>query len=315
MGVLRAQESGHTLQLPARCLIGRSRACDLVLAERQVSGQHAALEWNGSKWEVCDLGSRNGTHVNGLRLAAGERVPIRSGAELRFGRDSPAWLLADDGGPSLMAMQLATGASQVAAGGYLVLPDAEHPELAVYQDAHGNWVAETRGEKASLADRAVLAAADGSMWRVPLPSLGDGTLKENEPPVLLRLLLLRFSFTRDEEHVELRALHGQRCLDLQARAHHYPLLLLARQRLADRAAGLAEPEQGWIRQDDLLKQLRIDENHLHISLHRARTQLGKLGVADVAGLIERRSGTRQLRLGVARVELVPLDAAPTHQAP
>ncbi|MBK7826389.1 FHA domain-containing protein [Nannocystis sp.] len=309
MGVLRAQESGHTLQLPARCLIGRSRACDLVLGEPQVSSQHAALEWNGSKWEVCDLGSRNGTHVNGLRLAAGERVPIRRGAELRFGRESPAWLLADDGGPSLMAVQLATGESQLAAGGYLVLPDAERPEVAVYQDARGVWVAETRGEQASLEDRAVIAVANGAVWRVHLPSLGDGTLKENEPPLLIGMLLLRFSFTRDEEHVELRALHGERCLDLQARAYHYPLLLLARQRLADRAAGLAESEQGWIRQDELLKQLRIDENYLHISLHRARTQLGKLGVADVAGLVERRSGTRQLRLGVARLELVPLDAA------
>lgn len=50
--------------------------------------------------------------------------------------------------------------------------------------------------------------------------------------------------SRDEEHIEAVAFAGVRCLDLQARAHNYLLLVLARQRLADREAGLPEAEQG-----------------------------------------------------------------------
>jgi hypothetical protein len=56
--------------------------------------------------------------------------------------------------------------------------------------------------------------------------------------------------------------------------------------------------------------LKIDDNHLNITIHRARVQFSHLGVIDAASLIERRSSTRQLRLGVGRIELVLLDADP-----
>ncbi len=48
-----------------------------------VSRIHAVLENFGQAWSVRDLGSRNGTYVNGERIAA-ERV-LRSGDELRLG--------------------------------------------------------------------------------------------------------------------------------------------------------------------------------------------------------------------------------------
>ena len=53
--------------------------------------------------------------------------------------------------------------------------------------------------------------------------------------------------------------------------------------------------------------LNMDDNHLNISIYRARAQLAKLGVVDAAALIERRTGTRQLRLGVDRIDVVTLD--------
>ena len=96
-------------------------------------------------------------------------------------------------------------------------------------------------------------------------------------------------------------------LDLGARAHHYVLLLLARRRLADQAAGVPEGEQGWIRQDELTDMLRTTDSHVYIMIHRARTLLASHGVADAAGLVERRPKARQLRLGVARIELTMLD--------
>lgn len=71
--------------------------------------------------------------------------------------------------------------------------------------------------------------------------------------------------------------------------------------------GCRTPKRGWIRQDDLLRMLRIDENHLNITVHRARSQLAKAGVADAAALIERRPQVRQLRIGVRDLELVAHD--------
>ena len=45
--------------------IGRDFGCDLVLEDSSVSRHHARLGWNGSGWTLVDVGSKNGTTVNG----------------------------------------------------------------------------------------------------------------------------------------------------------------------------------------------------------------------------------------------------------
>ncbi|MEO1336418.1 MAG: FHA domain-containing protein, partial [Myxococcota bacterium] len=65
---LRRIKSGETLVLAAQCLVGRSAACQIRLDDRYVSSEHAKLVWTGSKWQVRDLGSRNGTFVDGRRV-------------------------------------------------------------------------------------------------------------------------------------------------------------------------------------------------------------------------------------------------------
>lgn len=308
MAILRGHQPDREVSLPPRCLIGRSRACDLVIAGRNVSSEHAVLEWNGSVWQLRDLGSRNGTFLDGRRLAAGEQCPVSRGAEIRLGRQATPWVLSDDTAPMLMAVKLATGECAVGAWGYLALPDASHPELGICQTDQGAWTAECRNESFPVEDRGIVTTPDGSAWRVYLPLGIEHTLKDDGGPVLLEQLALRFAFTRDEEHVEL-TVHAQGAShELKARAHHYPLLVLARQRLTDQRAGVPLSEQGWTYIEDLLKMLKIDDNHLNISIHRARLQLSALGVVDAVGLVERRSLKRQIRLGVGRIELVPLDA-------
>jgi DNA-binding SARP family transcriptional activator len=66
-----------------RMVIGRASQSDIVLDDGQVSGTHALLERVGAAWSVRDLGSRNGTFVNGSRVT-GERV-LRQQDELRVG--------------------------------------------------------------------------------------------------------------------------------------------------------------------------------------------------------------------------------------
>ena len=51
-------------------VIGRSTRCDLTLADRFLSRQHARLFRHEGGWWIEDLGSRNGTFVNGTRLSA-----------------------------------------------------------------------------------------------------------------------------------------------------------------------------------------------------------------------------------------------------
>ncbi|HSL19369.1 MAG TPA: SpoIIE family protein phosphatase [Methylomirabilota bacterium] len=49
-------------------VVGRSTACDVAIADRFLSRQHARLFRSGDSWFVKDLGSRNGTFVNGRRV-------------------------------------------------------------------------------------------------------------------------------------------------------------------------------------------------------------------------------------------------------
>lgn len=64
-----------------RMIVGRLKACDICLPDKNASRQHAALEREGSGWTIADLGSTNGTLLNGEpvereRLKDGDHVTI-----------------------------------------------------------------------------------------------------------------------------------------------------------------------------------------------------------------------------------------------
>jgi Domain of unknown function (DUF1707)/FHA domain len=66
-----------------RFTIGRRHDCDLRIADLSVSRLHAELERGEDGWLLADLGSHNGTRVNGWRVRG--PVPVRAGDVLQFG--------------------------------------------------------------------------------------------------------------------------------------------------------------------------------------------------------------------------------------
>ena len=68
---------------PTGATIGRSRQCDVVLNDPNVSRQHAEIRPRGGSWVLTDLGSTNGSSLNGRRIEGPE--VIKPGDELEVG--------------------------------------------------------------------------------------------------------------------------------------------------------------------------------------------------------------------------------------
>ncbi|MEU9884842.1 DUF1707 and FHA domain-containing protein [Sphaerisporangium sp. NPDC051017] len=66
-----------------RYVVGRGSECDLILTDLTVSRVHAELRRESEDWLLVDLGSLNGTRLNGWRLVGPARVRI--GDEISFG--------------------------------------------------------------------------------------------------------------------------------------------------------------------------------------------------------------------------------------
>ena len=75
-GDLQGQEFSFTG--PSYCVLGRSRSCTLRLpGDATVSRQHCLVELDNDGIWIQDLGSLNGTFVNGTKI--GQREPVREG--------------------------------------------------------------------------------------------------------------------------------------------------------------------------------------------------------------------------------------------
>lgn len=101
VGPLAGRE--FTVPSAGSCLIGRARDCDLTLPEggvgRTASRHHCRVEWTPVGVLVRDMGSRNGSFVNGCSIG---RRPA--------GRSAPDW-------PSVGAGRLLADGDEVRVGG------------------------------------------------------------------------------------------------------------------------------------------------------------------------------------------------------
>lgn len=302
MAALEHEPTGARYPLASRTVIGRSRSCELRLASQQVSGVHAELAWDGERWLVRDLGSRNGTHVDGQRLRPEQREPLVQGSALVFGTGDERYLLVDASPPGLVAIA-DDGRVARAEQGLLCLPSEDDPEVTLLEQLDGHWQLESEQGSRPLAHQDQVVAG-GVGWRIHLPGPVQYTDEGGGPPPRVGSILLELQVSRDEEHVVMRVHHEGRTIELAPRAHDFFLLHLARARLADQAQpGLAEAEHGWVYRQELARSLQIDRNLLNLWIYRARRQLADAGVVDVANLVERRPAAEQLRLGIARLRV------------
>ena len=66
--------------------VGRDASNDLIVPEYSLSKNHCDFRLEGEQLFVTDLGSLNGTLLNGKRIPANEEVPVQAGTILVLGR-------------------------------------------------------------------------------------------------------------------------------------------------------------------------------------------------------------------------------------
>ncbi|MFT3699801.1 MAG: FHA domain-containing protein [Kofleriaceae bacterium] len=83
---------GAAHEIAAKTAIGRTQDGELVVLASSVSREHAELVKKDGAWTIKDLGSRNGTFVDGVRVQGRSALPAR--AVVKIG-DVALWFLAD----------------------------------------------------------------------------------------------------------------------------------------------------------------------------------------------------------------------------
>lgn len=85
LGILAPIGGGDPIPLTTSVLtIGRRTSCDICLNFPNVSGVHCELSFKGGVWTVRDMGSTNGTKVNGERVL---QLALAPGAELDISKN------------------------------------------------------------------------------------------------------------------------------------------------------------------------------------------------------------------------------------
>ena len=80
---VRIKISGKMLAQQGTQLLGRdSNSVDYLLADEEVSRQHLRLSIEGEQLAIEDLGSHNGTALNGQPLTSGQKTVVSDGSEI-----------------------------------------------------------------------------------------------------------------------------------------------------------------------------------------------------------------------------------------
>ncbi len=304
MGTLRHLRSGKEYTLSSQDMVGRAPNCGLRINNPMVSAHHAELRWTGLDWQIHDLDSKNGTFLDQGRLKQGQHPKLMTGSQVAFGDPEDVYELTSDAGP-IASARTSAGAHRNAQRGTLLLPNPDAPKCFIYQE-HNHWFAESPDGVVRPISTGESLAIDGEVWTLDLPIALEPTRQLDA--LVLKYITLRFSVSRNEEHVELDLIAPSKQIRMPHHTYWYTLLTLARARLRDQdRPEISEAEAGWLDVDTLTEeQLKIHRDTLYKHISRARQDFAMQGVEDHTRLVERRLGAGQIRLGAHHLEILPL---------
>ncbi len=158
--ILDGDRQGDVVSLAASLRIGRRPGNDLVIADEKASGVHAEVVQDGDRYVLKDLGSTNGTMLDGRRIT---EVVLNPGDEFSIGR-----------------VRLRFRDAEAAAGAASGSADAGDPSMAMGRfDASRLQAAKSKSSSALMVVLLlVVAGAGGYVWWRGQSSSGDGAVAQ-----------------------------------------------------------------------------------------------------------------------------------------
>jgi hypothetical protein len=298
-------------------VFGRDPRCATVLRSDAVSRFHARIAWAGREWTLRDMGSRNGTYLNGRRLSDGEARAVANDDKICLGDFQEEYFVLDTAAPrTLLVVRDATGASRLVELATLhPLPSAERPLYTLFLDDENGAMLERDGGEIAQLEHGATFGIDGVEYQVVLrrqPGGSSWTATSVLEPEADRVHL-EIAVSPDEESAEIVLRHGARRHALAPKAHFYLLAYLARcHRAALDPSALEARESdaddlGWVDCEVVCRQLRINREHLAQQVFRIRQEL-KSCMPSLADKIIDRRRRGKMRIGAcASIELRSMD--------
>jgi hypothetical protein len=289
-------------------LIGRDVSCDLVLPRPGISKRHALISWDGRRWTLRDLMSRNGTFVRTRGARAPGRVPgdlavpLTLHDSLLFAEKDEEWALVNVDMPRTLLAEEGREPDSIIVldpASVLALPSEDAMRFTMHRDRlSGEWMLEEPGADPRSVTDGELIGMDDRRYRLYIVEASD-TQEANNAPTALTLAEVELELlpTPDEESAALSLRAGRTALNSGTHAHLYLLVHLARHRLQDASAGIAEDRCGWLSTDEVQSALAYGSTqHLAVDVFRCRKDLERLSVCNGAEIVQREHG--HLRIGV-----------------
>jgi hypothetical protein len=91
--------AGESASLSSGDVLGRDPGVALRFDSTKVSRRHASVTWQEGRWLLEDLGSSNGTYLNGVRLKRNTPTALRQGDRFRLGKTGPRFEVASPPAP------------------------------------------------------------------------------------------------------------------------------------------------------------------------------------------------------------------------
>ncbi len=295
-------------------LIGRAPSNDLVVSDDQVSWHHAAVWMENGQLCVRDMGSRNGTMLNGRRIRGLE--VMREGDVVSLGPDTELRVREQ----SHTAERVCLLVEQVEAGvripirsdrfhigggedADLCIPGAEERLATLLVDADGQVTLATDDSSLTLQPGQQFEVAGYQLRVVYAPLTHAPTVEPEADRYPYRLWVTLNGSTGPEAKLTDERTGMEHVVDAENRV--ILLYLLARRLREDLDAGKSSEEAGWTSDEQINvgvwgRSGTADSNNLHVLVYRLRKELREAGFDP--WFIEKRRRAMRLRIRTVEVD-------------